>query len=45
MPKFILEKNNALINGKKDEVIYGHVGCVPPGLLSNMIYFLELVLP
>jgi hypothetical protein len=28
---------------KKDEVIYGHV-TVPP-LLSNMIYFFELVLP
>jgi hypothetical protein len=34
-----------LINGKKDEVIYGHVGLCQAALLSNMIYFLELVLP
>jgi hypothetical protein len=32
MPKFILENNVALINGK---VIYGHVGCVPPGRLTE----------
>jgi hypothetical protein len=32
MPKFILKNNVALINGKKDEVIYGHVMCTagPP---------------
>jgi hypothetical protein len=46
MPKFILKNNVALINGKKDEVIYGHVNVYRrAALLSNMIYFLELVLP
>jgi hypothetical protein len=28
--KVYFKKNNVAINGKKDEVIYGHVGCARP---------------